>query len=199
MRVNWSTWAFFRSVKSEIALAKLGFKASDVKYVIYSHFHLDHAGTDGAATTLIVNGAAVSHRGLLETTADTDTFAFTTAGGPVALQIGALVNPAVLSNKTSLDVVAELRDASGTVIARSDPPDSPSASFSTTLPAGTYRLRVAGTGVATPLANQPNGYTAYGSIGAFAITGTVPAPATAATPSADATAPPAPAAAPGVK
>ena len=137
----------------------------------------DHAGTDAAATPLIVNGAAVSHRGLLETTGDTDTFAFTTAGGPVALQIGALVNPTVLSNRTSLDVVAELRDASGTVIARSDPPDSPSASFSTTLPAGTYLLRVAGTGVATPLANQPSGYTAYGSIGAFAITGTVPAPA----------------------
>ncbi len=137
----------------------------------------DRSGTDAAATPLIVNGPAVQQSGMLETSADIDAYSFTTTGGAVSLRVGPIVNNALLSNKISLDVVAELRDSAGALIARSDPEDSPVATFARTLTAGTYFIRVTGTGVGTPLINPPTGYTAYGSVGSYEITGTVPAPA----------------------
>ena len=138
----------------------------------------DHAGTDASATPLTTNGPTVQQRGSIETTGDGDTFTFSTAGGPASLRI--TPNPNELTtNKVALDVVAELRDAAGALVVRSDPADVTSATIDATLPAGTFFLRVSGTGVGTPLANPPSGYTSYGSVGSYVITGTlVPAAAT---------------------
>jgi hypothetical protein len=166
---QWSKGEYFRANNPQddlaIIAAKLSLRADD------------HANTDGAATALIVNGAAVQQRGIVANTADTDRFSFTTGAGPVSLAIVANSYP-LSANKGSLDVAAELYDSSGSLIAGDNPPDSTAAAISVTLAAGTYYLRVHNAGTGAPFDNPPTGYTAYGSIGEFAITGTIVPPAT---------------------
>ncbi|MCP5286278.1 MAG: PKD domain-containing protein [Burkholderiaceae bacterium] len=66
-----------------------------------------------------------------------------------------------------------MRNASGTVLAHSNPADLLSASINTSLAsAGTYYLAVTGVGKGDPLAT---GYTKYGSVGQYALSGEVPA------------------------
>ena len=66
--------------------------------------------------------------------------------------------------------MATLYDRAGTVIATSNPPDRLDASFSVALAGGTYYLAIEGTGK-SPLAT---GYSNYGSLGYYSITGTLP-------------------------
>ena len=68
---------------------------------------------------------------------------------------------------------AELLDAAGNVIASANPAETLAATLSLNLAAGTYFLRIDGTGVGNPSANPPTGYTDYGSIGQYAISGQV--------------------------
>ena len=137
----------------------------------------DYPGAEASATPLTANGAEVQIQGTLETNSDGDTFSFSSAGGLISLQIGTIPND-LAANKFSLDIAAELRDASGALILRLDPAERTSANLTTTLPAGTFFLRVTPAGTGTPLANPPSGYTPYGSIGSYRITGTIPAPTT---------------------
>lgn len=162
--LHWSKGEYYDANNSQddltIITAKLTGRTGDI------------AGTDGAATALVANGATLQQRGLLETTGDTDTYTFTTSGGAFALTVSPVFTTA-LANRNSLDVAAELRDAAGTLITRADPTDTPIATFAQTLSAGTYFIRITGAGTGTPLANPPSGYTAYGSIGTYEIAGTV--------------------------
>ena len=166
--VQWSKGEYFdaNNTQDDLALitAKLTARTGDLP------------GTDAAATALVANGSTLAQRNQFETTTDTDTFSFTTAGGALALTIGPVPTTA-LANKNSVDVAAELRDSAGNLVTRADPADSPTVSFAQTLAAGTYTLRLTPAGTGTPLANPPSGYTAYGSIGTYEITGTVPPPA----------------------
>ena len=135
------------------------------------------SGTESTASALIFNGSSLRQNGLLETTGDIDTFTFSTSGGPLSLRVSP-PEVTALSNRFSVDLAAELRDAAGTLITRSDPPGSASATLEQTLAAGTYFLRITGVGTGSPLNNPPTGYTSYGSIGSYEITGTVPPPTT---------------------
>ena len=95
------------------------------------------------------------------------------------------LQPAVRA--ANLDAVLELRNAAGQLLASSNPLDGLNASISTTLPApGTYFLTVRGTGKGDPLLD---GYSAYGSVGhyalsasATAVTGSPPVAAASGTP-----------------
>jgi hypothetical protein len=107
----------------------------------------DLPGTDTAATALIANGSDLSQRSQFETPGDTDTFTFTTAGGALALTVGPIFTGG-LSNRNSVDVAAELRDAGGSLLARADPADSSTATLNQTLAAGTYFLRLSPAAVA---------------------------------------------------
>ena len=51
--------------------------------------------------------------------------------------------------------------------------DEDAASFSTYLAAGTYHLGIDGVGFGTPLASTPTGYTDYGSLGQYLVSGTL--------------------------
>ncbi len=164
--VQWSKGEYLNANNPQDDLAiiagKLTFRADDA--------------TPATVAPLVADGAALQLSGVLEITDDTDTFAFTTAGGPVALAVSP-PEVAGFSNLYSVDLVADLRDATGNVVARSAPADSVSSTLNVTLPAGAYTLRVSSDGTANPLASPPTGYTAYGSVGSYRITGTVPPPA----------------------
>ncbi|MCW1883890.1 Ig-like domain-containing protein [Luteolibacter flavescens] len=108
----------------------------------------------------------VSAEGVIERTADTDAFQFTTSGGAVNLR----VDPVAPGDWGNLATMATLADASGTIIATHNSATSVSSTIATTLTAGTYTFRVTGTGKGDPLTN---GFTSYGSLGYYAISGTV--------------------------
>jgi hypothetical protein len=123
------------------------------------------ADTAAAATALTVNGTTVAGAGIIETPGDVDVFAFATNGGAVTLNVGGD------AASQDLDLLAELKDASGNTLAASNPDSLTDASIATSLPAGTYFLHVSGVGRSDFLVD---GYTDYGSLGQYSISGTVP-------------------------
>lgn len=134
----------------------------------------DHANSASGATALARSGNNVSGNGLIERTTDQDYFSFTTSGGAVSLNVN------TVDRYGNLDIVARLFDANGALLGTYDTPagtNAPglNATVSANLGAGTYYLQVDGTGagdVAT------DGYSDYGSLGTFTITGTIPAGST---------------------
>jgi hypothetical protein len=124
----------------------------------------DHGDDRATADGLSVSGNAISASGIIERTTDVDFFAFTTGAGPVTIAI------APFYRSPDLDIIAKLYNASGTVIATSNPTDTLDASFSQDLAAGIYYVSVDGTG--KPAGSDP-GYSDYASLGYYSITGTI--------------------------
>src|SRR5437762_3286802 len=132
----------------------------------YLGYRPDDHGNDAATATVLPAGSQLNASGVIEQNTDMDVFAFSTGAGPITIN----VNPATLS--PNLDILAELFNSAGSLLASSNPSSSLSASFSMSVPAGKYYLRVRGTGYATP----STGYSNYDSLGQYTITGTVVAP-----------------------
>lgn len=137
----------------------------------------DH-GADAASATVLPVGATVSATGLIAGNGDADVFAFWTGAGAITLNLA----PDPLA--PDLDLLAELFDASGTLLATSNPTAALGAGFNGTLPAGQYFLRVQGTGCG----DLTTGYSGYGSLGQYTLTGTLVNAAGAVPPTAVATA-----------
>ena len=139
----------------------------------------DHGNSNGAATALdaTANGgnASLSGNGLIHQSGDVDVFSFLSGAGGVNLN----VSPVPVS--PNLDVRADLYDSVGALIASANPAASLPASLSLSLAAGEYFLHVDGVGKGDP---QGSGYTDYGSLGHYAISGTAPNPQGLAAPSA---------------
>lgn len=133
----------------------------------------DHGNSIASASELTVTGTTVSGKGIIERTTDRDYFSFLTGAGTVTLNI----TPA--TRDPDLDILAELTDSAGTPIPSSNPAGL-SASISADLPAGTYYLAIDGAGAGDPT----TGYSDYGSLGEFNISGTIVNPATLQPPAA---------------
>ena len=126
----------------------------------------DHGDTQPGATVVVVTGqGGVIEQGVIERTDDVDMFSFATGGGLVSLN----VNP--FTYAPNLDILAVLYDSVGAVVAVSDPATDLSCELTASLVQGTYYLSVAGTGSGDPLNDPPRGYTAYGSLGQYWISG----------------------------
>ena len=124
-------------------------------------YRADATGT----TPLTVSGSSASGSGILEARGDVDTFSFTTNGGSVSLT----VNGAAPSQ--DLDIVASIYNSSGQLVATANPDTQLNATVSATLPAGSYTLRVSGTGRGSATID---GYTDYGTSGQYTVQGTIP-------------------------
>ena len=132
----------------------------------------DHGnGTNGASYFPV--GTQLSGGGIIERSTDVDVFAFAAGAGPLTLTLAAF------TPGPNLDLRAELRRSSGTLLGTSNPGTTLGASFNLTVPAGTYFLIVQGTGKGAP---PVSGYTSYGSLGQYTITGTVVSPTVAVPP-----------------
>ena len=116
----------------------------------------DYGNTLVAATP--VSGTVV--KGFVERNTDVDVFQFASLG-----TIMATVSPAAYG--ANLDILAEILDASGAIVATSNPIGALNASFNITVSAGSYYLRVQGAGEGDPLGT---GYTNYGSLGQYTVT-----------------------------
>ncbi len=126
----------------------------------------DHGDTPAAATVL--SGASIDISGVIERPADIDMFRITSGAGTLSVAV------ATAARSANLDVLLELRDANGAVLASSNPADALAGSLNVSVPAGTYYIAVQGVGKGDPLAD---GYSDYGSLGQYQLTGTVPAAA----------------------
>ena len=127
----------------------------------------DDAGDSTAAAASLGTGG--SFLGTISTAADKDVFGFTTTGGAATVVVG----PTAVS--PDLDASIELLDAAGNVITSANPPsnmvsedyaDGLGAQIRTSLPAGSYFVRVDGVGDGDP---ATNGYSDYASVGRYRL------------------------------
>lgn len=129
----------------------------------------DHGDSLSAASTL--SGPSVADGGTIERSGDVDVFRFTADAGSISLSIQ---GP---SPEPNLDIQAELLNGSGQVLQTSDPAGL-NAAINASVSAGTYYLRIRGVGAGDPAST---GYSNYGSIGNYVITGTLPSGTTTTT------------------
>ncbi|MES2468896.1 MAG: PKD domain-containing protein [Verrucomicrobiota bacterium] len=120
----------------------------------------DLAGDD-ILTAVPLAGASVSATGIIQSQADADLYRVDTGAGLLSFQV-VPANP-----DANLDIMLALYNGSGNLIASANPATL-EASLSLNVPDGTYYLSVDGTGAA--------GYSDYGSLGQFRLTGSVPSP-----------------------
>ena len=160
---NVTSWA-----KGEYESA--GNTQDELNVIVSNNNNVDYRPDDTGATLAtsryleLYSGNTASAEGVIEQTSDTDAFRFTTSGGAVSL------TASPVGDWASLAISATLADASDTVIASNNPQTVLTASISTTLSAGTYTFRVTGAGRNNP---QANGFSSYGSLGYYSVTGTV--------------------------
>lgn len=130
------------------------------------------ASTAVALTGAVSGGVTTINRGgVIETATDADYFSV--APGAGVLQITA--TPGLRS--PNLDLSLQLFDAAGNSVALAQPTDSLAASINVSVPAGSYFLRVKGTGLKDPL---NTGYSEYGSVGRYMLKGSYTASSFAA-------------------
>lgn len=128
----------------------------------------DEAGSSGESATPVVMDSSTTFgaAGVVSTAEDADMFRFATGAGEISLTVAPVAGG-------NADLQLELFDESGQSLAVANPSQETSASLTRVVAAGTYFARTTGSGAGTPLASPPSGYTAYGSIGQYAFSGTV--------------------------
>ena len=156
--IQWSKGEYANAVNKEDDLAIITTQNNSVSY------RVDDFGSNWATATQleIFPGGTVTNAGIIERNTDTDVFRFSTSGGRVDL----VAAPATTG--ANLAIQLELIDPSEQVLLRSSPTATLKASFATNLPAGDYAIRIRGAGRGP---NPTIGFTAYGSLGYYSITG----------------------------
>lgn len=150
------------------------------EYTDRADYAADEVGNDAANATALDNASgSFSALGVIEQTADVDVFAVTTVGGELTASVD------VANISPNLDAKLTVTDAAGAVVGTDDPAAARvsgsvasglNASVTVAdLAAGTYYITVDGVGAGDPTTAtdaNANGYTEYGSLGNYALSGT---------------------------
>lgn len=161
----------------QIIADRLGYRSDDHEDVTWANASplIVTSGTQVDVTTPVSDPANSSpfNKGVIEHRSDVDLFWVDVGDGPLSLN----VSPAWLENYASssrrgmnLDVRAVLYDELGNQIVQSNPGSDTYAQIDLTVAAGRYYLAVEGVGAGDPLTT---GYTDYGSIGQYFISGSI--------------------------
>ncbi len=116
----------------------------------------------------------ISQDGLIERTDDRDTYRLVLGPGPLSIN----ASPYKLTANdwgTNLDIALTVLDQNGTVLASNNPATEVTAALSLTVGGTTNQvvyIQVSPSGNGSPLTNPPTGYTSYGSLGGFHLSGT---------------------------
>jgi len=149
-------------------------KQDDVAIIASAKFGVGYRGDDygnntASAATLDYNasGQINQKNGIISSEADYDFFTFTTGGGNVS------INANTVSRDGNLHLLIRLFNSAGAEMGTywNSDPFALNASMNVNLPAGKYFIGVDGTGAGNA---GSGGYSAYGSIGSYSITGTIP-------------------------
>ena len=164
---QWSQGEYANANNSEDDLAII---SSSINGFGYSSAALagDGFGFSGIALLPVASGT-FNLSGVLRRSAQPDSYEFYTGGG----ELIASVRPSIASYANA-DLQLELRDAAGALLAFSNPPAALEATIAKTLPPGTYKLLVRSAQTdAAPANGYTIGYSAYGSLGAYQLSGSV--------------------------
>jgi alpha-tubulin suppressor-like RCC1 family protein len=154
--VQWSKGEYANANNQEDDLAIISNAANGFGYVP------DEAGNSAAAALPIGPSTSISRSGVITRETDDDFYFFVTSGGTVSMTASSS------SVSPNLDVALEIQNSAQIVVASSNPVGPTPASVSVSLAAGTYYVKISGSGALDPLTN---GYSKYGSIGAYTLTG----------------------------
>ncbi len=159
--VQWSKGEYANANNPEDDLAIIASGTNGFGYVA------DEAGdTRGTALTLSLTGTSISQAsGIITSAADVDFYTFTVAS---AKAVAITATPAAYS--PDLDLQLELQDSAGNTLVSANPDGATAASISCNVTAGTYCVKIVGVGWGDPLTN---GYSNYGSLGFYALTGSI--------------------------
>lgn len=108
----------------------------------------------------------VNQYGIIEQRNDVDFFRMDVGNGPVSLQA---IGGGAGGLSSNIDILMEVYDASGQLVASSNPDNLLTASLTFNATLGSYYVKIDGVGRGDP---KGDGYTDYGSIGQFRILGT---------------------------
>jgi hypothetical protein len=172
--VQWSKGDYYDANRTEDDLALIASASNGISFRVDQY-----ANTTASAQTISHNAqtGAVNVSGVIETGSDADVFRIPAFGGPLSLVVS--MTGQSDSPSPNMDVRAELLNSAGVVIETANPAGAATATINRNLTTGTYYLRVSGSNFGSPLAANPTGYTDYGSIGQYWITGnfnTIPPP-----------------------
>ncbi len=140
----------------------------------------EHGGTNATATALTLSGSGgINQTGVIQNTNEVDVLSFATGAGSITIN----ANPFKSDTSTwggNLDINLELYNSAGTLVASHNPNTDVTATITTTVAAGTYYIHIkpsaAGnaSGTGSPydsVDSTRGGYTVYGSLGQYTITG----------------------------
>jgi hypothetical protein len=148
----------------------------------------DHGNTHGTATPLVVTGGTniivttpetdpgntqPANKGVLERNTDVDVFSFLTGSGAVNLAIDPWIVPGGRTRGGNVDLRVDLYHQAGQLLLSDNPASRTGARVQTNLVEGRYYLHVRNSAAGDPFNSTPTGYTAYGSLGQYFISGTV--------------------------
>lgn len=164
---QWSKGDYYNASNSEDDLSRIAKLLS---------YRADDYGDDAAhAAPLEVSSlGSVMQKGIIEQTDDPDVFYFSTDAGDVSIE----AMPFRSASGTwggNLDIRLELYDAFGTLVAESNPDSEAMAAVSTWVSSGAYYLHVKTSGAGDPMNSPPSGYTSYGSLGQYELSGRITA------------------------
>lgn len=149
-------------------------KQDDVAIIASTKFGVGYRGDDYGNTTASAanldynaSGSINQKNGIISNEADYDFFTFTTGGGNVS------INANTVSRDGNLHLLIRLYNSAGAEMGTywNSDPFALNASMNVNLPAGKYFIGVDGNGAGNA---GSGGYSAYGSIGSYTITGTIP-------------------------
>jgi hypothetical protein len=158
-----------------IITGKLTYRTDDHGNTAASATPLNITGDGGIVSTNPENdpaGTSSANKGIIERSTDIDVFSFATGDGPIDLAVTPWIMPSG-NRGGNVDLLIELRGGNGSLLVSDNVSATTAARIQTTLSEGIYYLHVRSTGVGSPTSNPPSGYTSYGSIGQYFITGSV--------------------------
>ena len=179
---QWSKGEYYLASNTEDDLAIIAAKTS--------YRADDHGNTSANATALtVIGGTNVlattpetdpantngANKGVLERNTDIDVFSFAAGTGPIDLAVSPWITPSGITRGGNLDVLIELYDANGVRLITNNSSSLTLARIQTNLTEGIYYLWVRNSGAGNPTNSSPDGYTPYGSIGQYFITGSMAA------------------------
>ena len=148
----------------------------------------DHGDSFAATTALAIGSGGVinsttpetdpqnfspANKGIIERSTDVDVFSFATGAGAITLRVNPWIVASGRTRGGNTDLVAQLYNSSGQVLLTANVATTTGATIQTTLAEGIYYLVVRTTGVGYPTDQLPSGYTGYGCIGQYFISGSV--------------------------
>ena len=118
------------------------------------------------------SAASTANKGVLASSDDLDTWAFVSGAGTISISARPWIGPSG-TRGGNLDIKLELLNTQGVVLASSDVTTETIATVTATVDAGLYYLRIQNASFGNPTSSAPTGFTTYGSIGQYFITGVV--------------------------